>query len=154
MLCDTLSHWKKYDFGPAWREAMTWLETHGHSARPGPHTVGDCKINVSETTTKRLDSSLFESHRRMVDVQIVFEGAEWLYTASTDDLAYIDPFDEDKDVGFHVVPPCETARATLTPGTFALLFPWDAHMPLAAINNEPAPVRKAVVKIPLELMNL
>lgn len=154
MICDTLSHWKQYNFGPAWQAVMAWLETAGPQTAPGMITVGGCDINVSDVTTKTLDSCLFESHKRMIDVQIMLSGVEWLYTASIHNLACIDPFDDAKDVGFHVVPPCETARVTLAPKTFTVLFPWDAHMPLVAVNNQPIPVRKAVAKIPVELFHV
>lgn len=154
MICDTLAHWRMYDFGPAWAEVMTWLETHGATAAPGRHEAGGCTVMVSEATTKRLDSTLFETHQAMADVQIVFEGAEWLYTADAKDLALLDDFDDVKDIGFHVVPPVETSRVTLVPGTFTLLLPWDAHMPLVAVNNVPAPVRKAVAKIPVDKLRL
>lgn len=154
MLCESLKNWHRYNFGPVWREVMTWLEKEGSNAALGPHEVAGCSIGVSDVESKRLDSCLFETHRRMTDVQVVFAGAEWLYTADATNLALIDPFDEGKDMGYHVVPSTEMTRVTLRPGVFTLLFPWDAHMPLVAIDHTPAPVRKAVAKIPTEWLEL
>lgn len=154
MICDTLSHWNKYDFGPAWQAVMAWLEAADPNTAPAIYTVDGCSINISDVSTKTLDSCLYESHKRMIDVQLMLSGMEFLYTASAENLAYIDPFDEEKDMGYHVVPSCETACVTLAPKTFAVLFPWDAHMSLVAVNSKPAMVRKAVAKIPVELFLL
>ena len=50
--------------------------------------------------------------------------------------------------------PAEVTRVTLAPGTFALLFPWDAHLPAIAPDDAQAPLRKCVGKIPLEALRL
>lgn len=154
MLCESLANWNKYDFGPVWREVMGWLATEGPTAALGRHEVAGCGVFMDDVVTKRLDSCLFETHRRFTDVQVVYSGAEWLYTADAAGLALIDPFDADKDIGYHVVPTTEMTRITLHPGVFTLLFPWDAHMPLVAIDSNPVPERKAVAKIPTDLLKL
>ena len=153
MLCEALTNWKRYDFGPTWSEVMTWLERHAANLS-APASAAGCEVHLDVGKTKPLDCCLYESHRKMVDVQLVLEGAEWMYIAPSEGLALLDPFDEQKDCGFHILPAWESARITLHPGIFALLFPWDAHMPLAAIDNTPAPIKKIVVKIPLSRLKL
>ena len=64
------------------------------------------------------------------------------------------PFDDQRDVGFFQPAPAEVSRVTLSPGTFALLFPWDAHLPAIAVDGVPAPLRKCVGKIPFESLRL
>jgi len=153
MLCEPLGNWKKYDFGPTWEAVMSWLEQNAASLS-APTTVAGCEIRLSEGKTKRLDCCLYETHRKMVDVQIVTRGEEWVYVASSEGLAYIDPFDEEKDCGHHVIPDREIARVTLHPGVFAAVFPWDAHMPMVAVDDIPTKTVKIVAKIPLEKLRL
>lgn len=154
MLCEPLNGWRRYSFGPVWTEVMTWIEQQNAGTLPQTVNVAGCRIAVEDTQTRRLDCALYETHRRMIDVQVLLHGQEWMYVASADNLPLLDPFDETRDLGFHVTPACELGRLTLHPGMFALLFPWDAHMPLVAINDIPAPVRKLVAKIPLDALKL
>ena len=85
---------------------------------------------------------------------MVVEGQEWLFNAATTGLSLDGPFDDQRDVGFFQPAPAEVRRVTLSPGTFALLFPWDAHLPAIAVDGVPAPLRKCVGKIPFESLRL
>ena len=149
MLCESLNNWKRYDFGPTWNEIMGWITDHAATLTQSI-TVAGCDVRLSEGQTKRLDCCLYESHKKMVDIQMVLAGKEWIYVTSSAGLPYLDPFNNEEDLGFHIIPDHEIARISLQPGVFAMLFPWDAHMPLVAVDNEPAPIKKLVVKIPLE----
>ena len=85
---------------------------------------------------------------------MVVEGQEWLFNAATTGLSLDGPFDDQRDVGFFQPAPAEVSRVTLSPGTFALLFPWDTHLPAIAVDGVPAPLRKCVGKIPFESLRL
>ena len=41
-------------------------------------------------------------------------------------------------------------RIYLTPGTYACYFPWDVHVPAIQVGKEEKPIRKIVIKVPLE----
>jgi YhcH/YjgK/YiaL family protein len=57
------------------------------------------------------------------------------------------PYDPEKDVEFYHRPGAGPARVNVSPGTFVVLFPWDAHMPQLAVEGVPTTVKKVVVKI-------
>lgn len=83
-----------------------------------------------------------EIHRRYIDVQYSIQGTDeigWspLSACSTPTA----PFDEAQDAGLYTDPPA--AWFDLPPATFTILFPADAHAPMAG----PGLLHKAVVKV-------
>ena len=154
MICETLNNWQKYDFGPVWNEVMAWLEKNA-ATMDGKTTVAGCEVRYEAGDTKTLDCCLYESHKKTVDIQLLQHGREWAYVAPSEGLPYLnDEYNDAKDVGRHIVPSQEYARLTLTPGVFAVYFPWDAHMPMVAVNNDPEPIIKIIVKIPFDKLDL
>lgn len=161
MIVDHISNWRRYGFGPAWEEVMRWLEQYapGNSCsletlEDGVHPVAGAFINVATLTSRVRSEYHYEYHKRFCDVQMVLEGREWLYNAAADGLVPAGEFDTQSDVGFFSPDPTEVSRVTLAPGTFALLFPWDAHLPAIAVDGVQAHLRKCVGKIPLEALRL
>ena len=131
MIVDHISNWRRYGFGPAWEQMMCWLENYAPGGsgslaglKDGTHPLADGFVNVATLTSRPLSGTL--------------NGA----------------FDDQRDIGFFQPAPAEVSRVTLAPGTFALLFPWDAHLPAIAVDGVPAPLRKCVGKIPLEALRL
>lgn len=41
-------------------------------------------------------------------------------------------------------------RIPMTIGTYAMYFPWDVHIPAIQTGNASSPIRKIVIKVPLE----
>ncbi len=161
MIVDHINNWRRYGFGPAWEETMRWLENYAPGGSgsiadltDGTHPLTDGFVSVATLTSRPLSGSLYECHKRFCDVQMVVEGQEWLFNAATTGLSLDGPFDDQRDVGFFQPAPAEISRVTLSPGTFALLFPWDAHLPAIAVDGVPAPLRKCVGKIPFESLRL
>ena len=161
MIVDHISNWRRYGFGPAWEEVMRWLENYApggsgsvSSLEDGVHPVAGGFIIVATMTSRLRSACRYEYHKRFCDVQMVLEGREWLFNAATAGLTPDGAFDARNDVGFFSPAPAEVARVTLAPGTFALLFPWDAHLPAIAPDDAQAPLRKCVGKIPLEALRL
>lgn len=147
MIVDHISNWRRYGFGPAWEETMRWLENYAPGGSgsladltDGTHPLTDGFVSVATLTSRPLSGSLYECHKRFCDVQMVVEGQEWLFNAATTGLSLDGPFDDQRDVGFFQPAPAEVSRVTLSPGTFALLFPWDAHLPAIAVDGVPAPL--------------
>ena len=144
MIVDHIGNWRRYGFGPAWEETMRWLENYAPGGSgsladltDGTHPLTDGFVSVATLTSRPLSGSF-------CDVQMVVEGQEWLFNAATTGLSLDGPFDDQRDVGFFQPAPAEVSRVTLSPGTFALLFPWDAHLPAIAVDGVPAPLRKCV----------
>ena len=99
-------------------------------------------VSIEACNGRGREASPLEAHRRYVDVQLAINNQEvmgWrpLQECSTVKTAY----DDQRDFGFFADAP--SVWYDLTPGLFTILFPGDAHAPLAGSG----PVRKAVFKI-------
>ncbi|MGE0609186.1 MAG: YhcH/YjgK/YiaL family protein, partial [Pirellulales bacterium] len=99
---------------------------------------------VQDNTTKPREHGVWEAHRKYIDVQFVASGTEEMGHANIHGLTVKQPYDEPRDValftggGSYVVVPA---------GCFTIFFPEDGHIPGLALGNQPAPVRKVVVKV-------
>jgi YhcH/YjgK/YiaL family protein len=105
----------------------------------------DCFALMSTYTTRPCNETLWEAHRRYVDVQCLLAGRERLDVAERAALTLRDDYDESKDAAFYTgdIAP---VSVELLPGRAVVLWPNDAHRPGIAID-QPAEVRKLVVKI-------
>lgn len=101
--------------------------------------------NVQRYHTK--DSSVFEIHRKYIDIQYIVKGNEIVEVAKLPELKnVISEYDFAKDIAFY-----EEAALSynefIDEGTYTILFPSDAHKPCIS-NGKGADVMKIVVKIP------
>lgn len=102
----------------------------------------DLAVLVSSDQGRGRRNSPLEVHRRFIDIQYVISGNEVIGWRSFDSCKKsTSPFDDSRDIGFLADRPESWFR--LSPGSFAVFFPTDAHAPLAGSGL----VRKAVVKI-------
>lgn len=93
--------------------------------------------------SKPLEDAKWEAHRKYIDLQFIVEGVEKIGVAKVDSLIPITEYDDEGDC---VLLEGSGDMFTLSAGDFAILHPWDAHMPGVALNT-PSAVRKVVVKI-------
>ena len=130
---------------PLFPRAFAFLrDTDLAALAPGRHAIDGDRlfVSVDHTDGRGRDGARLEHHRRYIDIQVCIDGDEqigWLPLGCCNRRA--GEFDTDRDVGFFDDLP--HSWISLTPGTFAVFFPADAHAPLAGIG----PVRKAVVKV-------
>lgn len=120
---------------------------------PGKYEIADTDIYVSlsEYTSDRKENKKLEAHVKYIDIQYIISGAENIgygdletnLTVKEDKLA-------EKDAIFYQAVPNET-ELKLTAGMYAIFFPWDVHRPSCAAGD-PATVRKAVVKVKMDLL--
>ncbi|MCK5114297.1 MAG: YhcH/YjgK/YiaL family protein [Phycisphaerae bacterium] len=86
----------------------------------------------------------FEAHRRHIDVQVLLSGAEDIdVSQDLDDMEVIQQYSEDSDAGLYDTQK-NWSTVVLTPGTFVVFYPDDAHRPGIGDGSS---VRKLVVKI-------
>ncbi|EXU75655.1 YhcH/YjgK/YiaL family protein [Erwinia mallotivora] len=90
-----------------------------------------------------------EFHRQYLDIQIVLDGSETINFSCAD--ARQQQAEEKKPDLFIVAQPQLPHSLRLTVGDFVTFYPGEAHQALCA-SGQPAPVRKAVFKIPLPLL--
>ena len=70
-----------------------------------------------------------------------------LYYEPIADLTETIPYDGEKDYGMYKFDPANATALKLEPGNFIMLFPGEGHMPCIAAGENPAKVKKLVVKI-------
>lgn len=98
---------------------------------------------VQEYVTKLPDQAKWEGHRKYLDVQYVAAGVERM------GYAYIDTMQVSKDydaAGDYLLFTGTGNDLIMAPGMFAIFSPHDVHRPTVAVD-QPAPVRKIVVKV-------
>jgi len=145
-------HLSKMLPGPIWAEALEWIDRYARGADLGFHHIRDDHmfVNVQAYESKPREQCHFESHRRFVDLQYVMEGIEGIDYRPAGELTPNGDFDEEKD--FQLYHPADPLCLLPVCGNaFCVFFPGDAHRPKVAVGD-PAPLRKLVVKIDLELL--
>ena len=126
--------------------ALDFLKTTDFSKLPDGRIEidGDDVFAMAQSyTTRPLEDSKWEAHRKYIDVQFIVSGIEKIGVAKTDSLSPLADYDEEGDCRFYEG---DGVFPTLAEGDFAIFHPWDAHMPGVACDS-PSEVRKVVVKI-------
>jgi YhcH/YjgK/YiaL family protein len=102
-------------------------------------------VTISEYTTKNLEETKYEVHKKYIDIQYIVTGSELIGIAPlTSQEATLQPYNATKDVEYLTVKKGVMVQAT--PAKFFIFFPEDAHMP-SLKDGANSPVRKAVVKV-------
>lgn len=147
MIIDLLANAHQYEgLGPRIRQAFDFLrQTDLAALPPGVHELDGqaLYVNVQAFTTRPLAEGRWEAHRRYLDLHCVFEGAERIGYAPAGSLT---PGAYDAARDFMLLTGEAGALVPVTPGSFLLLWPDEAHMPGLAVDD-PARIRKVVVKI-------
>lgn len=130
--------------------ALRWLQSAQTSQlAPGRYELRGQSMYalVDEYMTRPREACRLETHRRYIDVQYVMQGRELMGYAPVRTLTP-GPYDEDRDVQFHQG---HADFLLLREGMFAVMLPGDGHMPGVAVDNQPGPVKKIVVKVPVDM---
>jgi YhcH/YjgK/YiaL family protein len=103
---------------------------------------------VSEYETLEMEVAKAETHNKYIDIQILISGNEYICWYPANSLPVNEPYDSIKDATFYDKSSKKyEGQVTLSPGTFAICFPWDIHSPQirSGINSER--VKKVVYKV-------
>lgn len=155
MIADSLENIPLYKYGEALEKAVAFVRTLDKNTPDGRQELGNkMYANVMTYTTREEAVTFLEIHKKYVDLQVVIEGCEALCACEKSSLDVQEEYKEEEDYAF--LTPAEErkplSRLELVPGTFALFFPQDAHIGQRAGKGGCMPIKKVVVKIPLELM--
>jgi YhcH/YjgK/YiaL family protein len=150
MILDSLSHGPLYrSLHPRLAQAIVYLQSGQHTAlEPGRHPIdGDNLIAIVQehTTQPMLPDTIWEAHRKYMDVQFMARGAERHGRMNLDTAKVTKAYDEAADVMF-LAPGDDFV--TIRQDHFAIYFPHDVHAPGLCVDL-PAPVRKIVMKVKL-----
>ncbi len=91
------------------------------------------------------EESKYESHRKFIDIQWVYEGIERLFVSDIYNMFPSDSYDEEKDI-IHYYTSNNLTSMILFPGSCVILFPKDAHKPERYLNRT-CVVKKVVGKL-------
>lgn len=130
------------------------LETDLAALPTGKHEIQGSQIYVSvaEYESEPKEKRRLEAHVKYIDIQYIQAGEEMIGCGP---LAEASGITEDRLAEKDVIFYSEVARETeviLTPGMFAVYFPWDVHRPNCRAGGQAAKVRKLVVKIAMETL--
>lgn len=154
MIFDRVENQTAYPFGKAWKAAFDYIKTVTPDTATGKYPLqgdGLFAIMDSYSTKVRTDAKL-ETHRKYIDIQVMISGEEVQEIFPAAEMTVSTPYIPERDVEFYRIPQEPGARITLRPGDFAVYFPHDAHMPCLTAGSTPQPVKKAVVKVAVDLL--
>lgn len=137
----------------AWKFAFDWLKQLPADPEPGIRELQgeDIYVNVHGYDTLPREQCRYESHRRYVDLQYCIRGGELIDWQLASTLTPSGPFDTSKDLQFYQLGTSLT-QVQMVPGSFAIFFPSDAHLPKRADGIQRA-VSKLVIKVAHRLVS-
>ena len=131
-----------------WETVAFFLKGQDLNVLPlGRNEIGDGAFaNVAEYETKR--QNMYELHRQYIDVQLLTRGCEVVFVADKEQAR--EPQGEFNEEGdFILYADADNARrVVVSPDSYQVFYPSDAHKPCMAVDGQPQPVRKVCVKIP------
>lgn len=111
-------------------------------------------LQVIDQKTMPREALRPEIHRKNIDVQLLCSGGPELAGFYSDNgLGTVaeDLLSTPRDILFYENNPAfPESRILMVPGTYAVYFPWDVHIPAIQAGSEPADIRKIVLKVPMK----
>lgn len=111
-------------------------------------------LQVIDQNTAPREALRPEVHRKYIDVQFLAAGGPerigW-YPDLGDNEAEEDLLDTPRDICFYRSNPnAREGVIEMQPGSYAMFFPWDVHIPAIQVGDRPAAIRKIVIKVALD----
>lgn len=156
MICGNIKHSGTYQNlieNEMWSSILSWISENEKTAKDGDtHQIKgeNLVIMVQHIDTKPRAERRFESHKEFLDLHYCIKGGEYIEWAPVESLKLKEPYLEEKDCAFHF-PDEKNTAILMTPGTFAIFYPEDAHMPKVH-DGENDSILKIVVKIHKSLL--
>ena len=145
MIVDTLQNLEKYiGVNPLFADVVKFIKENDlNTLEEGKHLIKDKDlfVNIQVAKGKTPEEAAFETHRRMLDIQIPLDREETYGYMPLEDLPEA-PYNEEKDVTKYPGVKAETL-VNCKPGEFAVFFPQDGHQPCIGNGNS----RKAIFKV-------
>ena len=153
MIIDKINNIQLYsDMNPSILRALKYLkDTDFTKLSAGRYEIARNEIFsiVNTYMTKELEDCRLEAHRKYIDIHFMAEGSELIGYSLFNDQEAATKYDEENDFILYCG---EKNYLKLEEGMFAVFYPSDLHMP-GIIINEPAEVKKVVVKVKLSKIN-
>ena len=145
MVVDTMENIGKYvSLNPLFEEMVKFINTHDLATlEVGKHPIvgNDLFVNIAVANGKTEEEAVFETHRKMIDVQIPLDAPETYGYTPLCDLPEVE-YNEEKDITKYAI--LADTYVTCKPGEFAIFFPQDGHAPCI---SDKAQIKKAIFKV-------
>ncbi len=146
--------YKNFGYSPALVKALDYLASLDmNSVENGVYEIQgrDIYVEFAEVALRPMEGSRAEAHKRYIDIQLLIEGKERMgISFNTGQFPVAEQF-ENRDLIFYERVENEK-YLDFQPGDYAIYFPSDAHRPLLQIDETITKVRKAVVKVSVDLI--
>jgi len=98
-----------------------------------------------DLTLKPIENGIFEAHKNYIDIHVPLNNSEDVEVAFVETLQITSPYDEEGDclLGNSDA----TVSVYLTPGTFLLVYPDDAHKVGVTKNQSSSSYQKVIYKV-------
>jgi biofilm protein TabA len=149
MILDILENLPQYtSLGKGFEKAIEFLARQDlDQLAAGRHEIDGEQVYamVYKNVGRSREGARLEAHRRYIDIQAVLAGLDNMGWKSVDQCSEpVGDYIEQRDVRFYLDEP--EAWLSVKPGSFAIFFPRDAHLP--SISSEP--INKIVVKVAVD----
>lgn len=146
MILDVLDHAAKYEaLSPYFADAFAFLRRDDlRELADGQYEIVGRSLfaTVVHQNGKAVEEAKLEAHDEYIDIQFVIQGTEQMGWKSRGEIVVpAEKPEEFPDVYFYDDLP--VSWNTVLPGSFAIFFPEDAHMPLIS-NDE---IHKVILKV-------
>jgi YhcH/YjgK/YiaL family protein len=137
-----------YNLGERIQLGLKYLkETDLSKLEPGKYEIDGTNVYAvaSSYESRTMDQLKWESHRKYIDIQYIYEGSEKMGYAHISQMDSSVEYNETKDVEFFKG---SGDLVTVNANNFAIFFPEDVHAPNMAVDT-PSPIKKVLIKIAL-----
>jgi biofilm protein TabA len=157
MIVDRLNNWKIYFKDAVWEIIFSQLQVLNEQTPAGEKKIkGDdiiLKVFSYETIDSASTEAELESHKKYIDIHTTITNSERIEWYPNSVLKIIKPYDALEDAIYYERPQLSYARLNMHPGVFAMLWPGDAHMPRLKTAGRPELVKKAVMKVNINIVH-
>jgi YhcH/YjgK/YiaL family protein len=110
------------------------------------------KVFSYETIHPGSPEAELESHKRYIDIHTTIVKSEKIECYPAQALKIMKPYDAVADEVYYEIPQQAGSSLNMYPGIFAMFRPDDAHMPRLQAAGKPEMIKKAVMKVSINLM--
>ena len=136
---------KYVSLNPLFEEVVKFVKEHDlMTLEVGKHPIkgDDLFLNIAVAKGKTDEEAVFETHRRMLDIQIPLDAPEAYGYIPLSDLPEAE-YNDAKDVSKYPDLMADS-YVTCQPGMFAIFFPQDGHAPCISAAPE---IKKVIFKV-------
>lgn len=156
MIIDSLDNWKIYFKNPFWKDVFAELLALNENTPALEKKIksDDIVLKVFSCETVRPDApeAELESHKKYIDIHTVITGCEKIKWYPASGLKIVKSYSAARDAVCYEMPEQGGSSFNMYPGMFAVFWPEDAHMPELQVDGKPQTIKKAVMKVSVDLV--